>query len=207
VGVTETEWGLLVGLEGHGELCIDNEHLSSIEPDVTASFSGRPDVYRLVVGEVHVIIQPGSGLLDLGAYVGIVTYAEAIEVVAGAGKDMRLGHDVDHVSQLIDVQFDALHGDDPPWRRFGMLMRHVHGYDRTRVPYSEDDGDRMDVLVIGGTEERALAVDDVAVVRDAAVILDFQSAFAQATRVDRFEHGMRLHLHEGTLAIRFGDCP
>src|SRR3954468_15146939 len=118
-------------------------------------------------------------LMDLGLYVGIMTYTEAIEAIADAGKDMRLGHDVDHVSQLIDVQFDALHADIPPWHRSGMLTRHVHGYDRTRVPYIEDDVDRMDLVVIGGTVEPALAVDDVAVVLDAAVILDFQSAFAQ----------------------------
>lgn len=58
--VTEAEWGLLVGLEGHGELCIDNEHLSSIDQDVTASLGGRPDVYRLFVGEARVFIEPES---------------------------------------------------------------------------------------------------------------------------------------------------
>jgi hypothetical protein len=58
--VTETEWGLLVGLEGHGELCIDNAHLSSIEPDVTASLCEPPDVYRLDVGEACIFIEPES---------------------------------------------------------------------------------------------------------------------------------------------------
>lgn len=52
--VREMDWGLLVGLKDHGELCIHREHLSSIER-VTSDWRVA---YSLVVGDVGLWVQP-----------------------------------------------------------------------------------------------------------------------------------------------------